>query len=303
MTKISLLTIAAASLLAACGNGDYSKTKSGITYKIVEKGSGPQVKRGQFLKVQFTQRINDSILQTSVGGVPAYARVDSVGPIYNPAEVFDQLHKGDSVVIIQEVDTLMKKSPMMPPFMKKGDKMRLGIRVLDILPDEAAVQANQAEEIKGQEARDLALVEAYLQKNNIKAEKVGKGVYVVVTEPGTGVAADSGKYVSVKYRGKLLETGKEFESTMEAGKDPYTFPLGMGQVIPGWDQGLKKFAKGGKGVLYIPGFMAYGMRPGPGGKANEALLFDVEMVNVSDSAPAPKQNPMLPPAPNQPAQK
>ncbi|HOA39544.1 MAG TPA: FKBP-type peptidyl-prolyl cis-trans isomerase [Flavihumibacter sp.] len=303
MTKISLLTIAAASLLAACGNGDYSKTKSGITYKIVEKGSGPQVKRGQFLKVQFTQRINDSILQTSVGGVPAYARVDSVGPIYNPAEVFDQLHKGGSVVIIQEVDTLMKKSPMMPPFMKKGDKMRLGIRVLDILPDEAAVQANQAEEIKGQEARDLALVEAYLQKNNIKAEKVGKGVYVVVTEPGTGVAADSGKYVSVKYRGKLLETGKEFESTMEAGKDPYTFPLGMGQVIPGWDQGLKKFAKGGKGVLYIPGFMAYGMRPGPGGKANEALLFDVEMVNVSDSAPAPKQNPMLPPVPNQPAQK
>ncbi|MFT4022573.1 MAG: hypothetical protein QM664_02170 [Flavihumibacter sp.] len=171
MTKISLLTVAAAGLLAACGNGDYSKTKSGITYKIVEKGSGPQVKRGQFIKVQFTQKINDSVLNTSVGGVPAYARVDSVGPVYNPAEVFDQLHKGDSVVIIQEVDTLLKKSPMMPPFMKKGDKMRLGIRVLDILKDEAAVQANQAEEMKGQEARDLALVEAYIKKTISKPRK------------------------------------------------------------------------------------------------------------------------------------
>lgn len=301
MTKISLLTIAAASLLAACGTGDYSKTQSGLTWKIVEKGSGPQVKRGEFLKVQFTQTVNDSVLQTSVGSVPAYARVDSVGPVYNPAEIFDQLHKGDSVVIIQEVDTLLKKSPMLPPFMKKGDKMRLGIRVLDILKDETAVQANQAEEIKVQEGRDLALVEAYLKKNNIKAEKVGGGVYVLVNEPGTGPLADSGKFVSVKYRGKLLETGKEFETNMEEGRDPYSFPLGMGQVIPGWDQGLKKFGKGGKGVLYIPGFLAYGMRPGPGGKTHEALEFEVELVNIADSAPAPKQNPLMPPATTQPA--
>lgn len=300
MTKISLLTIAAASLLAACGTGDYSKTQSGLTWKIVEKGSGPQVKRGEFLKVQFTQMVNDSVLQTSVGSVPAYARVDSVGPVYNPAEVFDQLHKGDSVVIIQEVDTLLKKSPMLPPFMKKGDKMRLGIRVLDVLKDEAAVQANQAEEIKVQEGKDLVLVEAYLQKNNIKAEKVGGGVYVVVNDPGTGPLADSGKFVSVRYRGKLLETGKEFETNMEEGKDPFSFPLGMGQVIPGWDQGLKKFGKGGKGVLYIPGFLAYGMRPGPGGKAHEALEFEVELVNIADSAPAPKQNPLIPPAATQP---
>ena len=50
MTKISLLTIAAASLLAACGTGDYSKTQSGLTWKIVEKGSGPQVKGVNFLK-------------------------------------------------------------------------------------------------------------------------------------------------------------------------------------------------------------------------------------------------------------
>ncbi|GAO45647.1 FKBP-type peptidyl-prolyl cis-trans isomerase [Flavihumibacter petaseus] len=304
MTKTSLLVIAAAGLLAACGNsGDYNKTKSGLAYKIVKKGDGPQVKRGQFLKVSYTQKINDSTLQTSIGGMPAYVKADSIGPVYSPAEVFELLHKGDSVIVVQEVDTILKRNPMLPPFMKKGDKMKLYLKVVDVLENEDAVKANQAEEMKGQEARDLAVVEAYLQKNSIKAEKIGKGTYVVVTEPGTGATADSGKFVSVKYRGKLLTTGKEFESTMEAGKDPISFPLGQHAVIPGWDEGLTKFAKGGKGTLYIPGFLAYGMRPGPGGSQNEALMFDVEMVNISDSAPAPKQNPLIPPAASQPAHK
>ncbi len=303
MTKTSLFILALAAMLASCSNdGNYSKTKSGIAYKIVEKGSGPQVKKGQFLKIHYTQKINDSVLQTSFGGVPVYAKVDSVGDVYSPAEIFSLLHKGDSVLVIQEVDTIMKKNPMLPPFMKKGDKMRLSMRVVDIFDDEAAVQANNAEEMKGQEGRDQALLEEYLKKNNIKAEKVGRGTYVTVTEPGAGPAADSGKYVAVKYRGKLVKTGKEFESTMEEGKDPIRFMLGMGQVIPGWDEGLKKFAKGGKGVIYVPGFLAYGMRPGPGGSPNEALCFDVEMVDVSDTPPpAPKQNPLIPPAATQPA--
>lgn len=302
MTKTSLLTIALASLMAACSsnNGEYTKTKSGLTYKILAKGSGPQVKRGQFLKVQYTQRINDSVLQTTFGGVPAYAKVDSVGAVYNPAEIFELLHEGDSVIVVQEVDSILKKNPMLPPFMKKGDKMKLTLKVVDILENEQAVQANQAEEMKGQEGRDQVIVDEYIKKNNIKAEKIGRGTYVSITSPGSGITPDSGKFVAVKYRGRLLATGKEFETNMDAGKEPLRFPIDQQRVIAGWDEGLKKFAKGSKGVLYIPGFLAYGMRPGPGGSQNEALIFDIEMVDISDSAPTPEQNPLIPPAGRQP---
>ena len=199
MTKISLFTTAiAAIMMAACGSADYSKTASGITYKIVEKGSGPQVKLGQFLKVHYTQKVNDSILGSSVGGSPAFAKVDSVGAVYNPAEVFRFLHKGDSVVIIQEVDSLLKQNPMMPPFMKKGDKLYLTIRVADVLDNEQQVQALQQEEMKGQEVRDADILAAYLKKNNITAEKIGRGTYVSVENPGTVPTADSGKFVSVR---------------------------------------------------------------------------------------------------------
>lgn len=151
----------------------------------------------------------------------------------------------------------------------------------------------------GQKDRDQLVVDEYIKKNNINATKLGKGTYVKIDEAGTGPKADSGKFVSVKYRGKILATGKEFESTMEPEKDPITFPLGVGQVIQGWDEGIKEFAKGGKGTLYIPGFLSYGSRPGPGGQPNEALMFDIELVSISDTMPRPKQNPRLQPVDGQ----
>ncbi len=300
MTKTLVFsTVIAASLLAACGSTDYSKTASGITYKIVEKGAGPEVKIGQFIQVNYTQKINDSLLMTSEGGMPVFTRVDSVGPVYNAAEVFRFLHKGDSVVVVQEVDSIMKQNPMLPPFMKKGDKLYLHMRVANVLNSEQEVQAAQDQAMAGQKDRDQLVVDEYIKKNNINATKLGKGTYVKIDEAGTGPKADSGKFVSVKYRGKILATGKEFESTMEPEKDPITFPLGVGQVIQGWDEGIKEFAKGGKGTLYIPGFLSYGSRPGPGGQPNEALMFDIELVSISDTMPRPKQNPRLQPVDGQ----
>lgn len=293
--KLVFSAMIAASMLAACGRTDYSKTPSGIMYKIVEKGSGPQAKIGQFLQVHFTQTIGDSVLGTSKGGVPEFAKVDSVGAIYNAAEVFRFLSKGDSVVVVQEVDTLMKQNPMLPPFLKKGGKLYLYLKVVDILENEQQVNEIREKEMAGQKDRDQAFVDEYIKKNNIKAEKLPGGTYVKIDDAGQGAKADSGKFVSVKYRGKVMATGKEFETNMEPGKDPITFPLGAGQVIKGWDEGLKSFATGGKGVLYIPGASAYGPRPGPGGTPNEALMFDVEMVSIADTMARPKQNPMMPP--------
>jgi FKBP-type peptidyl-prolyl cis-trans isomerase len=98
--------------------------------------------------------------------------------------------------------------------------------------------------------------------------------------------AAAGKKIAVKYTGKLFPSGKQFESNMDGSRPPYELVLGTGAVIPGWDEGLAYFKKGGKGTLYIPFFQAYGDRPGPGQKPHESLIFDVEVVDVQD-APAP----------------
>jgi FKBP-type peptidyl-prolyl cis-trans isomerase FkpA len=95
----------------------------------------------------------------------------------------------------------------------------------------------------------------------------------------------------------VFPTMKVFETNNEPGKPAFDVQVGTHAVIPGWDEGLKFFKKGGKGTLYIPFYMAYGAQPGPGGKPYENLVFDVEVANVSDSAP--KQAPMMPMPPQQ----
>jgi FKBP-type peptidyl-prolyl cis-trans isomerase FkpA len=283
--------VAATVVLAACGSADYEKTKSGLLYKIVKKGSGNVAKKGEFLKVQYTQKINDSLLGSSTGSMPAYAMVDSVGPVYNVTEIFGKLRKGDSVVAVQLADTLEKKG-MMAPFMKKGDRLVLGFKVVDIIKDQAAMMADQQKEAEVIATKSAGAVENMIKDKKVTASKVGDGTYVEIKEQGNGIKADSGKYVTVHYTGKNLETGKVFESSKDAGRQPYSFVLGQGNVIKGWDEGLKLLNKGAKATLYIPGKMAYGPQPGPNGKPFENLLFDVELVDVQDKAPAQPKMPM-----------
>ena len=97
---------------------------------------------------------------------------------------------------------------------------------------------------------------------------------------GTGALAESGKTVSVNYRGRLTN-GTEFDSSYSRGV-PFEFPLGAGRVIKGWDEGVKGMKVGGKRTLTIPGDMAYGPQGAAGGKIppNATLIFDVELLNV-----------------------
>src|SRR4030095_8961240 len=136
--------------------------------------------------------------------------------------------------------------------------------------------AQQLKEIEdseksGEAAKELKEMESWLAANKIKAQKTGKGTYVVIQEQGTGPAAELGKYVNVKYTGKILAKDSVFQS------NSYAFKLGT-TVIHGWTEGLQLFKQGGKGTLYIPGFLAYGSNPGPAGKPFAPLIFDVAIL-------------------------
>jgi FKBP-type peptidyl-prolyl cis-trans isomerase len=96
---------------------------------------------------------------------------------------------------------------------------------------------------------------------------------------GTGAEAVSGKTVTVNYTG-TLENGTKFDSSYDHGQ-PFSFGLGAGQVIKGWDEGLVGMKVGGKRKLVIPPDLAYGSRA-VGGMipANSTLIFEVELLAV-----------------------
>ncbi|NOS79702.1 MAG: FKBP-type peptidyl-prolyl cis-trans isomerase [Nitrospira sp.] len=96
---------------------------------------------------------------------------------------------------------------------------------------------------------------------------------------GTGDTAKAGQTVSVHYTG-WLTNGKKFDSSVDRGQ-PFSFRLGVGQVIKGWDEGVQGMNIGGKRKLTIPSNLGYGAR-GAGGliPPHATLVFDVELLGV-----------------------
>ncbi|MFN9623465.1 MAG: FKBP-type peptidyl-prolyl cis-trans isomerase [Cyanobacteriota bacterium] len=111
-----------------------------------------------------------------------------------------------------------------------------------------------------------------------KPRTTASGLQITDLVVGDGVEATPGQTVSVNYRG-TLQNGKEFDSSY--GRGPFSFPLGGGRVIKGWDEGVAGMRVGGKRELVIPPDLAYGSR-GAGGviPPDATLVFEVELLGV-----------------------
>jgi FKBP-type peptidyl-prolyl cis-trans isomerase FkpA len=302
-TASIILSALAMLVLAACSGGGFKKTKSGILYKIISDGKGITAQKGQFLKIHVVQNVRhgnkDSLLGTSYDQIPLYMPVDSVPASYNPNEVFMMLRKGDSAQIIMEADSLVKQGGQLPPFMGKSDKLVIGIKVLDVMSEEATTKDRAAAEQAYQEVmkkkedvqlvKDVATIEKYLASKKINATKTGRGTFVEILSQGDGPMADSGKVVSVRYTASVLGGGfvdSNIDSTKQSQPhpmEPFEFLSGSQGAVVGMLEGIQKFRKGAKGNLYVPSSLGYGANPRPGPiKANDNLVFYIEVLDVKD---------------------
>jgi peptidylprolyl isomerase len=97
---------------------------------------------------------------------------------------------------------------------------------------------------------------------------------------GTGTEAASGDTVSVNYVGALYKTGKVFDASWKRN-EPFSFALGKGQVIPGWEQGVVGMKVGGRRELIIPASLGYGAKGSPPSiPPNETLIFIVDLLSA-----------------------
>jgi peptidylprolyl isomerase len=139
--------------------------------------------------------------------------------------------------------------------------------------------------------RGLALLAcvAAIAPTAVTAQEIGKmtttpsGLQTEDTQVGTGATPHAGQTCVMHYTGWLYEKGvkgKKFDSSLDRGQ-PFEFPIGQGQVIRGWDEGVATMKVGGKRTLIIPPELGYGAR-GAGGviPPNATLLFEVELLGV-----------------------
>jgi peptidylprolyl isomerase len=123
---------------------------------------------------------------------------------------------------------------------------------------------------------------------------VGTGPLAQSSVIGTSMADSKIQWYTVKYTG-WLTNGTKFDSSYDhPGGEPFTFPQGAHRVIPGWDTGFEGMHLGGKRRLFIPYQLAYGEAGRPGIPPKSDLIFDIELVSISDAPPAPKAPPTPP---------
>src|SRR5690242_13545037 len=124
-----------------------------------------------------------------------------------------------------------------------------------------------------------------LSKKPVIPKQKGKApAKLVVTDvvKGTGATAAEGKTLTVRYVGVLYDNGKQFDASWDRKPNSFDFPLGQGQVIPGWDQGLVGMKVGGRRQLTIPADLAYGPQGQPPTiPPNAPLVFVVDLKKVS----------------------
>ena len=126
---------------------------------------------------------------------------------------------------------------------------------------------------------DIAIIDQYLEENNITAQKSSSGLRYVIHDPGVGSIPAAGNILVVHYVGTLLD-GTVFDSSYDNGK-PLRYQYKSGQVISGWEEGLGYIAEGGKITLYVPSGLAYGSRAvGDLIEPNSNLIFDIELFSV-----------------------
>lgn len=285
---IGIATVA----VSSCGNkSTFKKTASGMEYRIVKDAPGdkkPAV--GDQVEMNITIRLTgkdgkDTVLFSSQkmnNNQPVAFPLESPKYGGDVNEGFAMLTPGDSAIFRVSVDTLRKiNGGQLPPYMSAGSTLNYEVMMVSVKTKDEVIKENETKSAQQREIDDKLLQE-YLAKNNINAQKTPSGLYYTINTPGSGENAKSGQTVSVNYTGKTMD-GKTFDSNVDPAfqhVEPFKMVLGQGQVIRGWDEGLALLNKGSKATLYIPSTLAYGAQGNPSIPANSILIFDVQILDI-----------------------
>ncbi len=285
-------------IAAGCKNADYRKTKGGMPYKIYPGKGTQKVKVGDFIRLELTQKANDSVLYTTGGKLPIYLQVTATPNPYDISEVWTSMNVGDSIVATQMIDTFIARSPQsVPPQFKKGDRILTYAKITQVFANDTLARLDDEKGRKELSVVEIKDVEKYLADKKITAQKTPSGAFVQIINPGTGNLVDTGNYVSVNYTGTTF-SGVTFDSNTDSAFQhvgPYPFVAGTGAMIKGFDEAVMLLRKGGIAKVYIPSMLAYGANPqSPKIKPFDHLIFDLEIKDIQEKMPTRPEMPQPP---------
>lgn len=237
-------------------------TASGLKYVVIKEGTGAMPKPGDLVKVHYTGTLQDGTKFDS-----SYDRGEPIQFVLGRGQVIPGWDEGIGLMKVGG-----KSKLIIPPNLAYGEKGAGGV-----IPPNATL--NFDVELVAAEPGPPPPPEAPTKVNEADYTTTKSGLKYYDLKEGSGDSPKKGQMATVHYTG-WLEDGKMFDSSLTRGQ-PFSFPVGAGQVIPGWDEGVASMKVGGKRQLKIPANLAYGEQ-GAGGviPPNATLIFEVELLGV-----------------------
>ncbi len=292
----SILCLFAFPLLMCCTtapSGKMMRTANGFEMKMIVDKPGDVPKEGDMLLYGIQVFAKDSLLNSTFGQEyhPEFKWIpeEEQKKIKNPVvDAFSVMSEGDSAVVYYPADSISGNKFGL----KSGENLMYAVRVFDIMgaDDYATYAAERQQKLQAERAklqvREEEGANAIAEALNSYNEKIygddlmktESGLEYVIHEKGSGPLPKIGKNVSVNYYGVLKSDGSMFDNSFKRGQT-FTFPLGQGRVIKGWDEGVALLPIGSKATLFIPSGLAYGATERPGIPANSDLVFYIEVLD------------------------
>ena len=286
----------------------YEKSENGVYAKFYKRDKkGIKAKEGDVIKlILLYKNSKDSILFDSKKQNPSGG--DFIEFPLNKStfkgsfeDALCMLAVGDSASFLINADSVFLKTfgtKEVPAFIEKGSLLDFEVKLEKITSKEDAEKENikKMEEKKAMmealKKNEPAILTKYLADNKITATPSVNGLYYIEKAAGNGVKPTKGCKVKVNYTGRLLD-GSIFDTSDEAVAkqaglfderrpyEPIEFSLGVGQVIPGWDEGISLMSIGAKGQLIIPSSIGYGEQGAGPIPPFSSLVFDVELISFT----------------------
>jgi peptidylprolyl isomerase len=282
MNRYKFLLLSFLLFIGGFANAQYLTGPNGVKYFFWRQfGTAQRANIGDLVFVELVGKTEkDSVIMSSYVQGQAF-QIFVPKPTYKGCffEMLTLMGEKDSAEVSVVADSLFLRTfgNEMPPFIRKGSKIRITVKMVSIVT-KAEYDKRMIDEVKYANEIQEEDIQKYIKENNLQMTRTPTGLYYMFPLKSFANRVKPGDEVLVHYTGYFLD-GKIFDSSIPRNQ-AFAFTVGSGAVIKGWDEALQMMSLGDKIKIILPYQLAYGASGSSTIPANTPLVFDIELLEI-----------------------